>query len=198
MIGSEKVDDPRFHWWTQEQSAVGGAVANIFTDAALTTAYVTGGVAGDTVFAQITTVLANRIRQGHQILLRDQSDYRVDVNGKVTGVTRGTTNSVLAIKLLEADDNSPTNDLSDCDYFKIIGNMNPEGGEMPDAIALNPTEVYNYTQIFRSPLSMTRTALKTRLRTGDQKQKAKSEALDDFAMGKIDRQISIRIQKQLT
>jgi hypothetical protein len=65
-----------------------------------------------------------------------------------------------------------------CDTFAIIGNINPEGGEMPEAIALNPTQVYNYTQIFRTPLSITRTAQKTRLRTGDQYQKAKSEALE--------------------
>ena len=178
MMGSESVDDPRFHWWTQEQSAVGGAVAGIYTLPDLSVAYVSGGVAGDVLYAQVTTVLANRIREGHQILLRDASDYTVDVVGKVTGVTRGTTNSVLAIKLLEADDNSATHDLSDCDTFKIIGNINPEGGEMPDAIALNPTEVYNYTQIFRTPLSMTRTALKTKLRTPEQRQKAKSEALE--------------------
>jgi hypothetical protein len=178
MISSEMTDDPRYHWWTQEMGSVQGAVAGVWTNANLATAYAGGGVAGDTIFIQITTVLANRIRQGHQILLRDQSDYRVDVNGKVTGVTRGSTNSVLAVKLLEADDNSADNDLSSCDYFKIIGNINPEGGEMPDAIALNPTEVYNYTQIFRTPLSITRTAKKTRLRTGNQYQKAKAEALE--------------------
>lgn len=178
MMGSKKVDDAQFHWWTQEQTTVGGDVAGIYTDAALATAYVSGGVAGDTVFAQITTTLANRVREGHQILLRDASDYRVDVVGKITGVTRGTTNSVLAIKLLEADDNSSAHDLSDCDTFKIIGNINPEGGEMPDAIALNPTKVYNYTQIFRSPLSITRTARATNLRTGDDYQKAKRECLE--------------------
>ena len=181
MLGSEKVDDPQFHWWSQEQSAVAGAVAGVYTLPDLTAAYAGGGVAGDVVYVQITTALANRIRSGHQILLRDASDYRVDVVGKVTGVTRGTTNSVLAVRLLENDDNSPGvggHDLSDCDNFKIIGNINPEGGEMPDAIALNPVKVYNYTQIFRTPLSLTRTALKTRLRTGDQYQKAKSEALE--------------------
>ncbi len=178
MMGSDLVDDPRFHWWTQEQSAVGGAVAGIYTLPDLSVAYATGGVAGDVVYAQITTTLANRVREGHQILLRDASDYRVDVVGKVIGVTRGTTNSVLAVRLLEADDNSPARDLSDCDTFKIIGNINPEGGEMPDAIALNPVQVYNVTQIFRTPLSMTRTALKTKLRTPDQRQKAKAEALE--------------------
>jgi len=180
MMGSESVDDPQFHWWTQEQTAVMGAVAGIYTLSDLSVAYGGGGVAGDTIFVQITTVLANRIRAGHQILLRDASDWRVDVNGKVTGVTRGTINSVLAVNLLEADDNAGVggNDLQDCDTFKIIGNMNPEGGEMPDAIALNPVKVYNYTQIFRSPLSITRTARKTKLRTGEQYQKMKSEALE--------------------
>jgi len=180
MMGSSRVDDPDFNWWTQTQSSVQGAVAGVFTMADLSTAYAGGGVAGDTVFVSVTTILANRIRQGHQILLRDESDYSVDVNGKVTGVTRGAVNSVLAVKLLEADDNGTggTHDLSDCDNFKIIGNINPEGGEMPDAIALNPVQVHNYTQIFRTPLSMTRTALKTRLRTDNDYQKAKSEALE--------------------
>ena len=181
MMGSKRVDAPRFHWWTQEQSTVQGAVAGIFTIADLSVAYVGGGVIGDTIFAQVTTLLANRIRSGHQILLRDASDWRVDVVGKVTDVTRGAVNSVLAIRLLENDDNAPApgaHDLSDCDNFKIIGNINPEGGEMPDAIALNPVEVWNYLQIFRTPLSITRTAKLTTLRTGDAYQKAKSECLE--------------------
>ena len=178
MLGSESVDDPQFHWWTQEQSAVGGDVDGVYTLPDLSVAYVTDGVAGDVLYILMTTTLANRVREGHQILLRDASDWQVDVVGKVTGVARGTTNSVLSVKLLEDDNNSTTHDLSDCDTFKIIGNINPEGGEMPDAIALNPVKVYNYTQIFRTPLSITRTARKTRLRTGDQYQKMKSEALE--------------------
>lgn len=178
MMGSESVDDPQFHWWTQEQSAVGGTVAGIYTLPDLSAAYVTGGVAGDVLYVQVTTVLANRIREGHQILLRDASDWEVDVVGKITGVTRGTVNSILAVKLLEDDDNALAHNLASCDTFKIIGNINPEGGEMPDAIALNPVKVYNYTQIFRTALSLTRTARKTKLRTGDQYQKAKAECLE--------------------
>jgi len=178
MMSSEQVNDPVFNWWTQAQTTVGGAVAGIFTLPDLSAAYVTGGVAGDVVYVVITTTLGNRIREGHQILLRDASDYRVDVVGKVIGVTRGGVNTTLAVRLLEADDNSPAHDLSDCDTFKIIGNINPEGGEMPDAIALNPVQVYNCTQIYRTPLSMTRTALKTKLRTPEQRAKAKSEALE--------------------
>ena len=178
MMGSESVNDPQYYWWTQEQTAVGGAVAGIYTLPDLSIAYAGAGVTGDVVYASITTALANRIRSGHQILLRDASDYLVDVVGKVTDVVRGTLVSVLAIKLLEDDDNSATHDLQNCDTFKIIGNFNPEGGEMPDAIALNPVKVYNLTQIFRTSLSMTRTALKTKLRTPEQRAKAKAEALE--------------------
>ncbi len=178
MMGSEKVPDAEFYWWTQVQNAVGGAVSGVYTLPDLSVSYTTGGVKGDVVYVTVATTLANRIRAGHQILLRDESDYRVDVVGKVTSLTRGSETSVLAVKLLEDDDNSPDNDLSDCDNFKIIGNINPEGGEMPDAISLNPTKIYNYTQIFRTPLSMTRTALRTKLRTPEQRQKAKAEALE--------------------
>jgi len=179
MMGSSKVDDPEFNWWTQAMTAVDGDVTQVYTDAGLTTAYVTGGVAGDTLFVYTTdTTVFKRVRAGHQILLRDASDYAVDVVGKVTDVYRGGTYEAYAVSLLEDDDNSGSHDLSDCDCFKIIGNINPEGGEMPDSISLNPTKVYNYTQIFRTPLSITRTARKTRLRTGDQYQKAKAEALE--------------------
>jgi hypothetical protein len=180
MMGSEKVDDPRFHWWTQEQTAVMGTVYGVYTLPDLSVPYVTGGVAGTVLYITVTVANGNRIREGHQILLRDASDYNVDVVGKVTGVVIGGAVATITVKLLEADINgAPTgHDLSDCDSFKIIGNINPEGGEMPDAIALNPVEVWNYTQIFRTPLSITRTARKTRLRTGDQYQKAKAEALE--------------------
>lgn len=180
MMGSESVDDPEFHWWTQAQSSVTGTVLGVYTLPDLSVAYAGGGVAGTVLYVNILTTLGNRIREGHQILLRDSDDYTVDVVGKVTGVTRGAIWTVLAVRLLEADDNGTggTHDLQNCDAFTIIGNINPEGGEMPDAIALNPTKVFNYTQIFRTPLSITRTARKTKLRTGDQYQKAKSEALE--------------------
>ncbi len=179
MMSSSKVDDPEFNWWTKEMTSVGGAVNGIFTVADFSVAYAGGGVAGDTLFVHVTDASAfKRVRIGHQILLRDASDYRVDVVGKITDVVRGGGYEAYAVRLLEDDDNSPTHDLQNCDAFKIIGNINPEGGEMPDAIALNPTKVFNYTQIFRTPLSMTRTALKTKLRTPEQRQMAKADALE--------------------
>lgn len=178
MMGSKKVDDAQFHWWTEQIGSVSGAVTGIFTVPDLSVAYVSGGAAGDVLYISMTATLANRVRAGHQILLRDASDYRVDVVGKVSSVNISGVVAIVAVILLEADDNSPDNDLSDVDNFLIVGNINAEGAEMPNAIALNPTKHYNYTQIFRSPLSITRTARSTNLRTGDDYQKAKRECLE--------------------
>lgn len=180
MMGSESVDDPQFHWWTQEQNAVTGSILASCTDAGMTTAYIGGGLEDSMVYLSISSDLAVRIRTGHQILLRDSADWTVDINGKVTSVTAGSPNSVVAVKLLEPDDNGVANnhDISDCDNFKIIGNINAEGAVMPDAISLNPVKVNNLTQIWRTSLAITRTAKKTKLRTGDQYQKMKSEALE--------------------
>jgi len=87
-------------------------------------------------------------------------------------------NSLIAVRLLEADNNSPANDLSTCDHLKVIGNINSEGAEMPEAVARDIVEHYNYTQIFRTPLAITRTARLTSLRTENDYQKMKREALE--------------------
>ena len=178
VMSTGKVSDPQFHWWTEMIGSVDGAITNIFTKPDLSVAYVSGGVTGDVLYGTITAALGNLIRAGHQILLRDADDYRVDVVGKVIDVSIAGTAAILHIMLLEADDNSPDHDLSDCDTFKIMGNINSEGAEMPNAVALDPTKHYNLTQIFRTPLSITRTARKTSLRTGDAYQKAKRECLE--------------------
>ena len=177
LMGSQSVDDPEFNWWTYNFTTASGAVNGVFTTPDLSVAYTSGGVAGQTVYVSISAADAARVRIGHQILLRYAADWRVDVVGKVTNVTIGSI-GVLAVMLLENDDNSPSHDLSDCDNFLVIGNINPEGGVMPDPIALNPAKHYNYTQIFRTSLAITRTARKTKLRTGNDYQKAKREALE--------------------
>lgn len=177
-LGSKKVDDPQFHWWTEVIDAATGTVTGVYTDSGLATAYVSGGVAGDTLYVKCSEEDSKKVRAGHQVLLRDASDLTVDVNAKVIASTQAGDNSYLTVKLLEDDDNSVTNDLSTADTFIVIGNINAEGASMPTAIARDPVKHYNYTQIFRTPLEITRTAMQTRLRTGDDYKKAKREALE--------------------
>ena len=176
---SERATDPEYYWWTKGLPTQGGAVTGVYTNTALNAAYVSGGVATDTIYLKMAAATANHFRAGHVVLMRDASDYTVDVVGKCTAapVINGA-NSYLTVKLLEADDNSSLGDLSDCDSCLIIGNVNEEGAGMPRSISYDPVKYYNKTQIFRTSLEITRTARRTKLRTYDQYKEAKREALE--------------------
>jgi hypothetical protein len=174
----EVTNDPVFHWWTEELTTQSGAVTGIYTDA-LSTAYVSGGVAGDYLYFKMAEATVEMIREGHQVLLRDASDLTVDVNGLVVDRVANGANSYVKVKLLEDDDNSSSGDLSNCDRIMVIGNANSEGSAMPDAVSTDPVEWYNYTQIFRTPLEITGTAIETKLRTNPQAyQKLKMQTLE--------------------
>jgi hypothetical protein len=67
-------------------------------------------------------------------------------------------------------------------YLIVVGSAFEEGSDSPTGVNFDPTERSNYTQIFRSTLEMTRTARRTRLRTGDQVAEAKRECLEYFSV----------------
>ncbi len=176
---SEKTDDPQYYWWTKLLPNQAATITGVYTDSGMTVAYVSGGVAGTTLYLKMAAADIIHFRVGHSVVMRDASDLTLDCVGKVTAVTTNGSASSIAVKLLEADDNSSASGyLANCDTVLVIGNMNAEGAAMPNAIAYDPTKLYNYTQIFRTPLSITRTARKTKLRTGDQYKEAKREALE--------------------
>jgi len=178
MMGNEGVDDPEFNWWTKALPTQAADITGVYTDVALSSAYDTGAVDGTVLYVKMAAASITEFRIGHQVLLRDSDDLTVDCIGKVIARQENGASSYAAVKLLEDDDNSTSNDLSDADRIMIICNINAEGAGMPDAIAYDPTKWYNFTQIFRTPLEITRTAALTRLRTGDQKKEAKREALE--------------------
>lgn len=175
---SEKADDPEFNWWTKMLPDQSAAPTGVYTNSLLSSAYVSGGVIGSVLYFKMAELSAKNFRIGHQVLLRDASDFAVDVNAKVIGVALNGASSYIQVKLLEADDNSTSHDLSDCDKILIIGNINEEGATMPTGISYDPTKFYNLTQIFRTPLSITRTARETKYRTGDKYKEMKREALE--------------------
>ena len=179
LMPSTPVDDPHFHWWTEAMPSQRATVTGRYTDSALANAYVSGATAGTTLYFSMSAADVAQFRVGHQVLLRDASDYTVDVNGKVTAVSENGASSYIAVLLLEADDNGTggTHDLSDCDVAMIIGSINSEGATRPDAITISPTEFENYTQIFRTSIDLTRTMMKTKMRSEDAYPKAKKDGL---------------------
>ncbi len=178
-LKTESTNDPQFHWWTKSLPVQAGAVTGVYTDPGLSVAYVSGGQLGDTIYIKMAVLTLGEFRVGHQVMLRDSSDLTVDVTGEVTGRVSNGANSYLGVRLMEADDNSASNDLSDCDRIMVTGNINSEGAVIPDALAYDPTKWYNFTQIWRTPLEITGTAMETKLRTNPQAyQEAKREILE--------------------
>lgn len=174
MMRSEQTDDPRFHWWTKNLPKQAASITGIFSDSALTAAFTGAGAEDQTVYIQASEAEIQEFRISHQVLLRQESDYEVDTVGKVTGRNLSGADSYVAVKLLEASGGVLTN----VDNLLVIGNLNPEGGTRPNALSYDPVEYDNLTQIFRTSLEITRTARKTRLRTGDAYAELKREALE--------------------
>lgn len=175
---SESVDDPEFNWWTKTLPTQRASVTGVYTNSDLSSAYASGGVAGDNLFVKMSADDLKHFRVGHMVLLRDASNHDVDVVARVTGTFSNGASSFITASLWENDDNSTSNDLSDCDTALIMGNANEEGSDIPDAVDYNPVKIYNYTQIWRNSLDLTRTAMKTRLRYGDAYQEAKRQCLE--------------------
>lgn len=176
---SEAVTDPIFHWWTSSLPAQAGAVTGVYTNTGLSVAYTGGGVSGGTIYAKCAAATVAHFRAGHVAMLKDASDSTMTLVCKVTAATANGASSYLTLTLMEADDNSAhSHDGSDADRVIVIGSINSEGATIPAAISYEPDPFYNYTQIFRTPLDITRTAKKTRLRTEEQYKRAKREALE--------------------
>lgn len=189
-LSQEKVDDPQFYWWTKKFPDQAGAITGVYTDE-LSTAYSSGtpnggeGIsAGGYVWIKMGADSASHLRIGHQLILRVSDAPYADVSVKVVAVTINGSNSFAKCFLLEDDDNDydirggSSKNLSGADRFIVVGNINEEGAAMPAAISYNPVKYTNYTQIFRTPLSITRTARMTKLRTGNAYQEAKRECLE--------------------
>lgn len=176
MMPSEQVTDPTFHWWTKDLPRQYGPIVEQYSDALMSAAYVSGGQTGDVIYVKVSADTVRHFRPGHVAMLRKAGDYRHDVRGKVLHVQKAGTQSMVALRLLHAA--SATFDLGATTDITIIGNMNAEGATMPESISYNPVQYSSKTQIFRTSLGMTRTALRTKLRTYDQYKEAKREALE--------------------
>lgn len=177
-MGSKKIDDYDFTWWTKTHPLQGGGVTGVYTNAGLSSAYTSGGVAGTTLYIKMSAATASEIKVTHQVMLRDISHRDMIVRAEVTDVVSNGASSYIAVNLQEADDNGGTTDLSDCDNVRVIGSINAQGAPMPPAIAYDPVKFNNLMQIFRTALSITRTARETKLRTVDAYKEAKREALE--------------------
>lgn len=186
MAGDEPVNDPHFHWWTKNLPQQGGDVIGVYEDTSKTTAHTGGGaVAGDVLYFDVGSGsdgknLAENFRQDHSALIRKRDTVKNDTNGRVLSTGQFDDNNwYVEVELNEDEDGTDSIGDSTSDlWIQVVGSAHQEHATIPEAVSYDPEEHSNYTQIFRTPLKISRTARQTRLRTGNKYQEQKREILE--------------------
>jgi hypothetical protein len=149
---TESLTDPEFAWWEETQTICRLAINNGggYNDSAVTLT-VDGGdarelIAGDLLQVEPTT---------------ETAAYAPEIL-RVTSVTNATT-----IVVVRASAGTSAAALADNQALFRIGNAQGEGTLSVGHSSTNPTKFSNYTQIFKTPYGITKTAKATKYRTGD-------------------------------
>lgn len=161
------IPSSQYNWWTQKYEHTAMDVAGVYKDSGLSVAYSSGGVKGDYLYLKGSESDVTRFRTGHQALVICSSDPTAYATAEVIDVVRNGSSSYLQVSLLEDDDNSSYHNLSNADRVLAVGNVNSQGGRLPEIIDSNPIQLYNMPQIFRTPFGLTNSAMTNDLRTGD-------------------------------
>jgi hypothetical protein len=170
MWGEEPTDDPEFNWFEKtlplHRGLITGSTVTVAaqpaagTDiaAADATAEVAlrvqpdGGTDGDVSWLKEGELLTNQVTEenmlviavnrtlGFVIVRRDVGD-KFASNPAITGGVAGVGDTIV-----------------------ITGNGHPEGGDVGTSINFQPYRHFNFSEIFREPLEITRTARRTKLR----------------------------------
>lgn len=191
LLKEEKTNDPEFRWFEKrmaEQSTTTASAnaAGPFTTTGTDTDKTTGGWS-DSVGAVIRIRTAangtDKFRVGHVLRVANvpTTTGTTEIKGVVTTITA--TNKV-EIRLLEAVSNALNTTAANSLEVLVIGSAFAEGAvDTSRGIYNTPVEQYNYTQIFRTPFTITGTALKTSARydeTGIYKDMAKEASVNNM------------------
>lgn len=163
-MSSEVVDDPEFKWWNENVDMH---------------SYVVNGA----LLAAATTVV---IDSGDATRLKPGDMLRVETTGEVIRVVSVTSSTSFTVTRAMGPGGSAAGTaagIADNAVLLYIGSAYREGAPRSIGVSTNPTKDYNYTQIFRDPVEWTRTAQKTRFRTGDPMKHDKRRAMHKHALG---------------
>lgn len=155
MSQSAETDDPKFNHFRDELPPRALLV----------------GAGGATNVATALTVLANddiKFVVNDTVLINTRTNevMRATADGSGTTVTvvRGQAGTVAAA-------------MNANDVLAIIGHASTEGSGKPTPVTFDPTTDFNYTQIFKTGVSITGTMQNTYLRTGDKESEMITKAL---------------------
>jgi hypothetical protein len=163
-------NDPYFHWWEKRmQTRRVALTTNLTAPAAGTvqTIFATGG--GFLAFKEgdIFMVESALGSGGSPELMQVAQDPTSNTQCQVVRGVAGTTPATLTVAGAGVNPN-----------IICVGSAYEEGSLAPTGVAFDPTDVYNFTQIFRATTEMTRTAMNTNVRTGNAREQAIKECLE--------------------
>ncbi len=162
LMRSESTDDPEFRWWEKVMSTQRIKLSGDITNVATT-----------------MPVLAETHGGAQQCILNTL--LLIEKSGEIVRVSATPTLTTTMEVERDWGQTGPTPTgvtvATENPYLSIIGTAHPEGAPLPDSVAYAPQQRQNYTQIFRTPLSITRTARLTTVRTGAKLAEMKREAL---------------------
>lgn len=176
-MGSQSTDDPEFYWWEEAVDMhllTTGAAALVSDTTIQLTANGTRLKTGDAL---------KNVRTGEAVRVVSVTD-----DTHIT-VTRAFGPGSTAAGTAAAMNNGDT--------LQYIGSAYREGASRPGGVSWNPSKFYNVTQIFRDSIEQTRTASKTRTRTGDELKNDRRRALNKHSIG-IERALIFGTQYETT
>lgn len=182
LMDEETTNDPQFSHWEKRMikqrtlTAAGAGAGPFMNGAGADPGSPVTFTADNATTYQVAVDDADFFRVGHVIKI-------VLVSGELRGLVTAVNTSTdrLTFKAI-ATKAGVTNDATSLDKeVLVIGTAFAQGrSNVTGEVAYKPVEFYNYTQIFRTPFSLTGTALKTPLKydeSGPHKDKAKEHSV---------------------
>lgn len=160
-MSDESVDDPEFSWWDEPNDIVRLQVAGALASGVTT---VVVDSADPTATTDVPWGNATHLKPG-DLLLVEKNPELADQNNEILIVTAVTNATTFTVTRAQAGTAAAA--IADDAWLLKIGSAYAEGTLAPDATTRNPIKYFNYCQIFKTAYEATRTATKTKARTGD-------------------------------
>lgn len=172
QASNESVDDPEFSWWEETQQQARVRLAAAVADGVATTftldAQGAFDVAGTGGFSLVP---------GEMLMVEDSSGA-VGVT-EIVEVTAVNSDTEIVVK--RGAQGSAAVAIADNVWLLSIGTAFAEGSDAANAVTKNPTKLKNFAQIFKTSYEITKTAEKTKIRTGDPVKTDKRRKMFDHA-----------------
>ena len=170
QAGAEATDDPEFSWWEEIQETARVQLGAAVVDGVATTFTVNAGSVAGTG--------GNSLVPGEFLMVEDPSGIVGATEiVRVVSVTNDTT-----IVVSRGAQGSTAGAIANGSWLMSIGTGFGEGTDAANATTKNPTKFFNYTQIFKTSYEITKTAERTRARTGDPIKNDKKRKMFDHAV----------------